>query len=124
MAYQAGADREVELNMARWYISFATSTGTGGFRGATVVEADDEKSALAAATLRGLNPGGEAAILFVPPESWDAPGLAAMLNRLVGREEMFAMGAVRRADVPQKMRNRFDREATFVCSCCNPPRVH
>lgn len=110
--------------MARWYISFATSIDMGGFRGATVVEADDEKGALAVATLRGLNPGGEAAILFVPPEAYGEPDMAVMLNRLVGKEEMLAMGAKRHGDLPQEMQSRFDHEATFVCSCCNPPRFH
>lgn len=96
--------------MARWYISFARSKAEGGFIGATVVEASSAESALTVATLCDLNPGGEVAILMVPPEHYNAPNVLSMLNRLVGREEVIALGGVRLGDL--------------LCSCCNPPRMH
>ncbi len=102
--------------MTYWYISFATDEG---FRGATVVEATSAQSALAVATLRGLNPGGQVAILQVPPGAESDPDKRAMMNRLVGRAEMIARGAERYADLPQDIREAFDAESERVCEACN-----
>jgi hypothetical protein len=107
--------------MTYFYISFATKAG---FRGATVVEAADSKSALTVATLRGLNPGGEAAILEVPPESESAPDLHAMKNRLVGEEEMLAMGGRKGRDLPQEINEAWDHEISVVCELCNAGLPH
>jgi hypothetical protein len=104
--------------MTYWYISFATDDG---FRGATVVAGSNPKSALANATLRGLNPGGEAAILEVLPEMEAESDMQAMINRLVGRNEMVERGAKRARDLPQEMQDIFDEEAEMVCADCNPP---
>ena len=108
--------------MPYWYISFAMDREHGGFRGATVVEARDPKSALASATLRGLNPGGEAAILKVPLQYEGDPDMLAMRDRLVGPKEMIARGGRRLADLPPYMKDRFEGEADFVCPTCN--QVH
>lgn len=107
--------------MTYWYLSFALEKARGGFRGATVVEARDEMSALATATMRGLNPGGEVAILEVLPEEEDEPDIRQMLNRLVRREEMDAMGGRRHGDLPQYIQDAFEHEARFICEECNHP---
>ena len=105
--------------MTHWYISFATDEG---FRGATVVEAVDAIEAVNVATSRGLNPGGEAAVLEVPPAAEGAPDLHAMKNRLVGKKEMLAMGARRVADCAEEIQARFNIESEIVCDLCNPSK--
>ncbi len=110
--------------MPYFYISFAMPKAEGGFRGATVVEAGNAKSAIAAATLRGLNPGGEAAILEVQGEYEGSQEMLSMRNRLVSREELLRNGGARLGDIPKYMREIFEDSATVVCSCCNPPRFH
>lgn len=107
--------------MTYWYLSFALDAARGGFRGATVVEARDEMSALATATMRGLNPGGEVAILEIMPDEVDDADVKAMLNRLVGREEMDAMGGRRHGDLPQNIQHAFEGDALFICEECNHP---
>jgi len=102
--------------MTYWYISFATDRG---FRGATVVEANDAKKALKAANRRGLNPGGEAAILEVPKEAEKAADFQAMINRLVGRDEMIARGGMRQGDLPVEVQAHFEEVAAFICQDCN-----
>lgn len=105
--------------MTYWYISFAMSKKDGGFRGATVVEGVDAESALANATMRGLNPGGEAAILEVYKSDEQEPDFLAMKNKLFDRGQMLAMNAVRSGDMPKKMQRRWEAETVFVCSACN-----
>lgn len=61
--------------MTHWYISFADDDA---FLGGTVVEAESAEAALMEATSRGLNPGGEAAILEVPREVEDLPDFKRM----------------------------------------------
>ena len=102
--------------MTYWYISFATDDG---FLGATVVEGNSAKSALAAATLRGLNPGGEAAILEVPPESESSPDVVAMKNRLVSEAEMLAMGGIKGENLPAEINAVWNMEIDVVCEHCN-----
>lgn len=102
--------------MAYWYISFATDTD---FLGATVVEATSANNALAVATLRSLNPGGEAAIMQIPEND---PGSRIMKNRLVGRAEMMARGATRLADMPGEVQRVFGELSERVCQDCNPVR--
>lgn len=110
--------------MTYFYISFAMPKKAGGFRGATVVEAENAESAVAVATLRGLNPGGEAAILEVPSQYENNQEFTSYRNRLVSKEEILGLGGKRLADLPQAMQDRFGVEVTLVCSCCNPPRRH
>lgn len=102
--------------MRYFYISFATDAG---FRGATVVRARDSEHALQEATHRGLNPGGEAAIIEIPKDAEQEPDMRAMINRLVGKEEMLAAGAKRHADCPQDIQDAFERDAEIVCDDCN-----
>ncbi len=99
---------------AKWYISFV---GDDGFRGATVVEASSPEDALAAATERGLNPGGEAAIVPVPVPT--PPDALRYLNRLVGKDELIADGGARHGDLPEEKRALFDHLVTKVCADCN-----
>lgn len=102
--------------MSLFYISFATDKG---FRGATVVSAADDAAALAEATRRGLNPGGEAAIIAVPPEAEDHPDMARLLNRLAGRDEMIAEGGKRLGDCSDDVQSCFDAAASRACNDCN-----
>lgn len=105
--------------MTWWYISFAMSKKQGGFRGATVVEGKDAQSALANATMRGLNPGGEAAILEVYKEDEQKCDVLALRNTLLDKEQMLAMRAVRSGDMPKKIKRRWEAATVFVCSTCN-----
>lgn len=98
--------------MTLWYISFATDDG---FRGGTVVEANDSEHALTVATNRGLNPGGEAAIIEVPPKYEHAPDIQAMMNRLASAEELLAMGGKKHQDCSEDIQDAFERHADVVC---------
>ena len=102
--------------MTHWYISFATDAV---FRGATVVEATDAEDAIKVASDRGLNPGGEAAILEIPLAAESKADLVAMKNRLVGKDEMLAMGGKRAADCSEEIQNKFNAQADVVCAGCN-----
>lgn len=104
--------------MSLFYISFATDAG---FRGATVIDAIGEFDAIATTHVLGINPGGEAAILEMPPDM-DAKARAEMnsyKNRLVTKEELIANGAKRLADLPEYMQDRFEDEAVKICDECN-----
>lgn len=104
--------------MPYFYISFATDEG---FRGATVVKAINAEGAVKEATTRGLNPGGEAAIMEIPPEAESEPQMLAMVNRLVGRDEMIEQqGGQRMGDMPEEMQDAIEGAADFVCDDCNP----
>lgn len=105
--------------MPRFYISFATDAG---FLGATVVRGENPEDALKNATAVGLNPGGEAAIVEVPPDAEYEPDMVAMIDRLVHCDEMLAMGAKRVVDCDPKIQARFNAEAEKVCQECNPVR--
>lgn len=102
--------------MTMWYISFA---GNEGFRGATIVEGATAEDAFMEVNRRGLNPGGEAAILIVPKEAENEPDALVMRNRLVRREEMLFIGAKPYVDCPPEIQQRFDDEMTTVCADCN-----
>lgn len=105
--------------MTLFYISFATSTE---FLGATVVEADGAEHALTVAKERGLNPGGEVAIIRVPPEAESAPDVVAIRNRLADKAEMLAHGGKRHGDLSEQLRNKVEATIDFVCEDCNPGR--
>lgn len=99
--------------MTQWfYISFARPKSQGGFLGATVVQAEDAPGALAEATQRGLNPGGEAQIVPVPLERSDHPDIVAIRNRLADKAELIASrdGAVK---------GGYHENAVVVCGDCN-----
>ena len=77
--------------MSTWfYISFARTKAEGGHLGSTVVQATNAESALVEATRRGLNPGGEAQIVPVPPDRNEHPDLVRCRNRLVSKAELMA----------------------------------
>lgn len=107
--------------MTLWYISFATDEG---FRGGTVVEADNSEHALIVATNRGLNPGGEAAIIKVSPNEEHAPDIQAMMNRLASAEELLAMGGKKHEDCPDHIQDAFERHADVVCEKHNVVSRH
>jgi hypothetical protein len=99
--------------MGDWfYISFARAKADGGFLGGTVVQADDAPSALAEATRRGLNPGGEAQIVRVPDANINNPTVVALRNRLASKAEMLARG---------ENRGGYHERAEVVCEDCNEP---
>jgi hypothetical protein len=98
--------------MIWFYISFASEAG---HLGSTVVEANDEDSALAIATKRGLNPGGEAMIVPVPAKFADKPGTVWMRYRLCSEAEMMAHGPVSHGR---------QKNATYVCELCNAGVSH
>jgi hypothetical protein len=93
-----------------FYISFARAKAEGGFLGGTVVEADDAPGALAEATRRGLNPGGEAQIVRVPDANVNAPTIRALHNRLASKAELLARG---------ENRGGYHEHAEVVCDDCN-----
>lgn len=103
--------------MPYFYISFATDEG---FRGATVVMADGADDAIAEATRRGLNPGGQAAIIEAPPECENEPDFRALINRLLGREEMLEQGGRRLGDLSEEDQEVVIALADSVCEGCNP----
>jgi hypothetical protein len=75
--------------MSLYYISFATNEG---FRGATVVDADSQSSAIEETIRLGINPGGEAAILALPSGMTpaDRAEMLSYKDRLVTKEELLA----------------------------------
>lgn len=75
--------------MPLFYISFA---GDDGFRGATVVGAENEGAACDEARKRGINPGGQAVIIKIPDEEETNPEVMSMLNRLIGKKELIDAG--------------------------------
>jgi hypothetical protein len=100
--------------MPDFFISFANQSG---FLGATVVSAPSQLDALDEATRRGFNPGGEAAILPMPPimTPKDINEMDSYRNRLVSKQELLSNGAKRVGDIPEYAQERFDAYATFVC---------
>jgi hypothetical protein len=95
-----------------WYISFARAKAEGGFLGGTVVQADDAPGALAEATRRGLNPGGEAQIVRVPDANIENETIVALRNRLASKAELLARG---------EHRTGYHEHAEVVCADCNEP---
>lgn len=102
---------------ASWfYISFARRKAEGGFRGATVVQANDAAGALEEATRRNLNAGGEAQVIPIPPDRIDRPELVALRNRLVGRDELIALAS------GEVTIGAYHENAEVICNDCNPRR--
>lgn len=99
----------------KFYISYANDK----FLGCTVVEAVSPEDALEEATKRGLNPGGEAAILGVPVSEYNNPEMLSLENRLVGKEEMMAQGAHRYGDLSDENKEKFNEAVISVCEECN-----
>lgn len=108
--------------MTFWYLSFAEDR-PGGFLGSTVVEGRTAEEAYFVATLLGLNPGGEVAILEIPREGENEPDMLAMKNRLIGREEAIALGGKRVGDLPEEVQEIWEAEAEIICDDCNPAKV-
>lgn len=105
--------------MSLFYLSFASERA---FLGATVVESATSSGALAEATRRGLNPGGEVAILMVPADQVSEPDVQAMRNRLLSERQMLELGA--RKNVSRETQRAFAREARVIPEQRNlPPRT-
>lgn len=85
--------------------------------GVVCTEAEDEKAALEKVDRLGLNPGGEAAIGRVPPETLELPR-----DRLLSPEEMRRQGFESRRDKPEVDYLEFMEGATLVCRACNEGR--
>jgi hypothetical protein len=75
-----------------------------------VVEADTEKYAIAVATARGINPGGEAMILPVNEDRMHLPIIQALKYRLLSADEMKAYGETEKGR---------PSDATYACDLCN-----
>jgi hypothetical protein len=100
--------------MTSWfYISFARAKRDGGFLGATVVAAEDVVDAFEKTKACGLNPGGEAQVIPIPPERAELPEIVALRNRLVGREELIAIS---NGDVTI---GAYHENAEVICADCN-----
>lgn len=99
--------------MTSWfYISFALPKNKGGHLGSTVVEATSPAGALIEASRRGLNPGGEAQIIPVPPERSEHPDLVPIRNRLASKTELMARGGYK---------GGYHENSAVVCEPCNKP---
>ena len=97
--------------MKLYYISFATETE---FLGATVVEGFSETNAYDIATNNDLNPGGQAAILEVPEELYDAIDVAPLKYKLLNKEQMKALGSIRHGDMPEETRMILALNSTVI----------
>lgn len=97
------------MTQTQWfYISFANKKA--GHLGSTVVAATGSAGALAEATSRGLNPGGEAMVVPVPPDRSDHPQLVFLRNRLANKAELLAAGGFNRG---------YHENADVICDDCN-----
>lgn len=96
---------------ARFYISFGTEDA---FLGATVVEGVDAENALQNATRAGLNPGGEAMILFITSEEAGAFDMQAIFNRLATLEEMKSLGGNASRSISDDALAKLQRDATII----------
>ncbi len=101
--------------MTLWYLSFATDEE---FLGATVVKAVTAEGAVDETITRGLNPGGEIAMIEVPRGSENDPNILRLLDRLVGKDELMANGGQRLGDMTPEEREQFD--ASWAHEQCNP----
>lgn len=97
--------------MKLFYISYATETE---FLGATVIECVAQEFVLREAAKYGLNPGGQAAILELPYAALEAPDICMMQGRLVGKEEMIAMGGIRQGDLNDTTKAKFECAARVI----------
>lgn len=105
--------------MPDFYISFATDEA---FLGATVVSAPAPELAVRVATMLGLNPGGQAAVLpaFHPEMSQNSRDeLASYKGRLVGADELMGNGARKLGEMSDDVQQGFASVATMVCEDCN-----
>jgi hypothetical protein len=97
--------------MKLFYISFATDTE---FLGATVIDGISETQALDIITNLGLNPGGQAIILELPPYLWEAPDIKPMIGKLFNKEQMRAMGSKAHKDLNEDVREILEGYAHVV----------
>jgi hypothetical protein len=96
-----------------WYLSFIDANG---LLGATVVEATDATSALAVATETGRNPGGEAMVLPVPENEYDAPDIAVLRTRLCDENTMLQLGAKYHDRVSRELRAMLTKDAVYLAN--------
>lgn len=103
--------------MSLFYISFSTETD---FLGATIVSGLHEDDALIQATKKGLNPGGQAAIILIPQEALGSPDVNIMSDRLMSKEDMIKeIPSVRYADMSEEQQALFEVNAVVICEKCN-----
>ena len=102
--------------VSRFYISFANDSE---FLGGTVVEASSAEDALTEATRRGLNPGGQAAVLLIPQEVEKDAEMSALFNTLRTADEMLAFGAEKVINLDIQEKAAFEDQASVVCDDCN-----
>lgn len=97
-----------------WYISFAVPNK---FLGACYVEGEDEGAAIARTKELGINPGGQAMLIPVPPHMSSVSSLP--LNRLISFNELKEGGIERYRAMSDHKRSQIDRIASIVCEDCN-----
>jgi hypothetical protein len=97
--------------MKLFYISFATDVE---FLGATVIDGLSETSALDIATNLGLNPGGQAVVLELPPDLWEAPDVKPMIGKLFNKEQMRAMGSKSHKDLDEETKELLECSSYVV----------
>lgn len=101
-----------------FYVSFASKA----FLGAVIIEADGPMDALEQATMLGLNPGGEAAIMRGAPEC-----ARAHANRLLKSpaeiEAAFGTPVHRLVDMDERERNAIKSAVTTICENCNNKEI-
>lgn len=114
-----------------FYISFVDVTEPKArFAGACLVRANDEESAIAESHVRGCNPGGEAAVVWIEPELGEPPvELQYVLFRT--KEELsikFAswLGAqgARTETIAEREARGGELHAAFACAQCNAGVPH
>jgi hypothetical protein len=106
-----------------YYLSFCDVKRPEGeqFLGATIVVADNPAAAHLTATLNGVNPGGEIALVRMEVGSLDdlpARG-RSYVNRFVPREEVMAYVS-EPSDENEDEDGDEDMRETTVCQDCNP----
>lgn len=94
------------------YVSFADPDR--GFLGVVVAPTDDPGTAIDLINAAGVNPGGQAVLVLVPPAVY--PHL-----RLLSREELVAITGefVRLRDLPKEQQEAFIANSFLLCEDCN-----
>lgn len=94
-----------------FYISFAD---TKRFYGATVVVADNTDDAMLKASLNGLNPGVDAAIVEIPPEYIGEPDVQPFIGKLLSEEDCRRLGCIKHGDLTEDEKKAVEDDMTWI----------
>lgn len=103
-----------------FWISFADDQGC---LGAVIIEAQNETFALAQATARGLNPGGEAAFVDITNPNGLAEADRLGRNRFMPVSELRKRGYKLVSEMSPEVQERFGKQL-HVCDNCNAGIIH